>query len=167
MLLGLVDVDYKFIWADVRSNGATSDALIFADSELKKAIQNNVIGFPPKDTLLNDDRDTHYFILADDAFSLRMQMMKPYGRRGLPVAERIFNYQYSRARWIVENAFGILANRFSCLLTTLKQQPLVVIDVILSGICLHNLRTQNSECRTQNSETIYITQDILTVQYTV
>ncbi len=31
VLLGLVDSDYKFIWADVRSNGAESDAQIFAD----------------------------------------------------------------------------------------------------------------------------------------
>ncbi len=53
--------------------------------------------------------------------------------------ERIFNYQLSRARRIVENAFGILSNKFGCLLTTLKQQPPVVIDIILSCICLLNL----------------------------
>ncbi len=89
--------------------------------------------------LPNDDRNTLYFIMRDDAFSLRMWMMKPYGRCGLQFAERIFNYQLFRARQIVENAFGILANRFGCFLTTLKQQPPVVIDVILSCICLHNL----------------------------
>ncbi len=65
--------------------------------------------------------------------------MKLYGRHGLPVAEIIFNYQLSRARQIVENAFDILANRFGCLSTTLKLQPHVVIDVILFCICLHNL----------------------------
>ncbi len=80
-----------------------------------------------------------YFIIGDDAFSLRTWMMKHYGRHGFPFLERIFNYQLSRARRIVENAFGILSNRFSYLLTTLKQQPPVMIDVILSCICLHNL----------------------------
>ncbi len=140
MLLGLVEVDYKFIWADVRSNGAASDTQIFlADSKLKEAIENDVISFPPADQLPNDDRETPYFIIGDDAFSLRTWMMKPYGRCGLPVPERIFNYWLFRARRIVENAFGILSNRFGCLLTTLKQQPLVVVDVILSCICLHNL----------------------------
>ncbi len=139
MSLGLVDADYKFIWADVGSNGAASDAQIFADSELKEAIENVVIGFLPADQLPNDDRDTPYFIIGDDAFSLRTWMMKPYGSCGLSVAERMFNYRLSRARQIVENAFGILFNRFSCLLTTLIQQPPVVIDIILSSICLHNL----------------------------
>ncbi len=32
--------------------------------------------------------------------------MKPYGRRSLPVLERIFYYQLIRVRRIVENAFG-------------------------------------------------------------
>ncbi len=139
MLLGLVDVDHKFIWADVGSNGTASDAQIFTDSELKEAIENNVIGFPAAHPLPNDDRDTPYFIIGDDAFSLRMWMMKPYWMHGLSVPERIFNYQLSRARRIVENAFGILSNRFGRLLTTLRQQPPVVRDVILSCICLHNL----------------------------
>ncbi len=66
-------------------------------------------------------------------------MMKPYGMCDLPVPERIFDYQLSRARRIVENAFGTLSNIFGCLLTSLKQHPLVVIDVILFCICLHKL----------------------------
>ncbi len=86
------------------------DAQIFTDSELKEAIENYVIGFPPADPLPNDDRDTPYFIIGDDAFSLRTWMMKLYGRHGLPVPERIFNYWLFRARKIVENAFGILSN---------------------------------------------------------
>ncbi len=131
VLLGLVDADYKFIWADVGTNGAASDAQIFTDSDLKVAIESNVTGFPPADLLPNDDRATPYFIIGDDAFSLRTWMMKPYGKRGLPIAERVFNYWLSRARRIVENAFGLLTIRFSCLLTTAKQQHLVMIVIIL------------------------------------
>ncbi len=74
---------------------------------MKEAIENNAIGFTPVNPLPNDGINTPYLIVEDDAFSLRTWMMKPYERRDLPVAERIFNYQLSRARWIVENAFGI------------------------------------------------------------
>ncbi len=104
VLLGLVDVDYKFIWADMGSNCAVSDTQIFTDSELKEARENNVIGFP------NDDRNT---------LTLLWEMMPSVLRHGwwshmegLPVAERIFNYQFSRAMRIVNNAFRILANKF-------------------------------------------------------
>ncbi len=121
VLLGLVHADYKFICANVWSNGAASDAQIFADSELKEAIEHYVISFPPAYPLPNDDKDTPYFIIGDNAFSLRTLMMMSYGRRGLPVPERIFNYQFSRARRMVENAFGTLSNRFGCLLITHRQ----------------------------------------------
>ncbi len=62
MLLCLVDVDYKFVWADVGSNGVASDAQIFTNYELKEAIEANVIGFPSANPLPNDDRDTPYFM---------------------------------------------------------------------------------------------------------
>ena len=47
--------------------------------------------------------------------------------------------QVSRARRVVENAFGITANRFRCLLTTMPQQPDTVTTVVLSCCVLHNL----------------------------
>ena len=53
--------------------------------------------------------------------------------------ERVFNYRLSRARRIVENAFGILANRFQVLLTTMRQQPETVQMVVTACVCLHNL----------------------------
>ncbi len=45
------------------SNGAASDAQIFADSKLKEAMENDVIDFPPSNSLPNDDRDTPYFVI--------------------------------------------------------------------------------------------------------
>lgn len=57
----------------------------------------------------------------------------------MALEERVFNYRLSRARRVVENAFGILANSFQCLLTTLKLEPHNVESIILVSVCLHNI----------------------------
>jgi hypothetical protein len=80
-----------------------------------------------------------YFFIGDDAFGLRTTMMKPYSLRGLSNDERIFNYRLSRARRVVENAFGILANRFQILLSTMQHGPSTVKVIVKACMILHNL----------------------------
>ena len=138
-LLGLVDADYKFLWADVGANGSTSDCAVFNASPLRVALEDGDIGFPDPEPLPNDDRDMPYFFMGDDAFPLRSWMMKPFAKRNLEMDERIFNYRLSRARRISENAFGMLASHFRCLLTTMQQDVETVKDITMACFCLHNL----------------------------
>ncbi len=139
VLLGLVDADYKFIWVNVGASGACSDAQIWNQSDLRQHMLDGDIHIPPADALLGDDKDIPYFIVGDDALALRTWLMKPFSRRNMALEDRVFNYKLSGARRVVENAFGILANRFQCLLTTLKQQPHNVESIILACVCLHNI----------------------------
>ena len=80
-----------------------------------------------------------YFLVGDDAFALKTWLMKPLPLRNMTVSQRVFNYRLSRARRVVENAFGITVNRFRCLLTTMPQQPETVSTITLSCCILHNL----------------------------
>jgi hypothetical protein len=64
----------------------------------------------------------------------------------MALEDRVFNYKLSGARRVVENAFGILANRFQCLLTTLKQEPHNVESIILACVCLHNIMRMRYPC---------------------
>ncbi len=139
VLMALVDGNYKFTLVEVGVNGTSSDAQIFEDCGLKQAIDQHVIGFPPPDHLPDDHRDTRYFFVVDDAFPLRTYMMKLYGRLGLELQERIYNYRTSGCRRVCENAFGILANRYACLLSVIKFQPKIATNIILAAICCHNL----------------------------
>ena len=140
ILFALVDADYKFLWADVEGVGSCSDAQLYNMSELKEALEAGTLaGWPQPDPLPHDNQDVPYFIVGDDAFALRTSMMKPYKDTPLLRAQRLFNYRLSRARRVVENAFGILANRFQVLLSTMQQRPETVKLIIRACVLLHNL----------------------------
>ena len=109
VILAVVDV-----WVDIGSRGASSDAQIFNNSELKECMEDNSIDFPAPEVLPHDVRQkVPFFCVGDDAFALQEYMMKPFSRRGVDMDNRIFNYPFlSHCRRISENAFGIMAYRW-------------------------------------------------------
>ena len=140
ILFAMVSSDYKFIWVDVSGKGSSSDAHIYNNSELRAGLENDdIVGWPRPDPLPHDNQDVPYFLVGDDAFALRTYLMKPYKARNLNRQERIFNYRLSRARRVVENAFGILANRFQVLLTTMCHHADTVRLIVKACILLHNV----------------------------
>jgi len=80
-----------------------------------------------------------HFLVGDDAFVLKTWLIKPLDLRNMTDSQRAFNYRISRARRVVENAFGITADRFRCFLTTMPHQPDRVTTIALSCCVLHNL----------------------------
>lgn len=89
-------------------------------------------------------------IVADDAFGLKEYLQKPFSQIGLTKERQIFNYRLSRARRIVENAFGILANKFRVFMTPIKLTPEKVETIVFACCTLHNfLRSK------QTSRNIY------------
>jgi len=140
ILMALVDASYKFIWVEVGGNGARSDEQIYNRCQLKTKLENGSLCLPEPDPLPGDDRPMPYFFIGDDAFALNKNMMKPYSRRHMDHDQRIYNYRCSRARRVVENAFGILASRFQCLLSTFRQKNVDTIEkIIMACVVLHNL----------------------------
>ncbi|XP_052249677.1 putative nuclease HARBI1 [Dreissena polymorpha] len=122
ILFAMVDADYKFTYIDISGNDSSSDAQIYNENPLP-----------------NDNQNVPYFNIGDDVFSLRTYLMKPYNTRKLTHEEGIFNYRLSRARRVVENAFGILANRFQILLITMQHHHETVRTIVEADCILHNL----------------------------
>ncbi|XP_046853041.1 uncharacterized protein LOC124446249 [Xenia sp. Carnegie-2017] len=131
LLLALVDANYKFLFVDVGATGRAGDAGVFKNSSLKKALDDNCLQLPQAQAIEGIQTKICYHIIGDDAFPLRTDIMKPYPHRYLDKPKQIFNYRLSRARRVVENAFGILANRFRVFLTTIKLDPEKVVDITL------------------------------------
>lgn len=138
--MALVDATYKFIFIDIGRNGRMNDSAVFRDSELAQHLNNGSLNLPEPSSLPGDttNQSIPFVIVADDAFPLSNNLMKPYPERGLTHCQKIFNYRLSRARRIVENAFGMLANRFRILLSTIAFSVDKVELITLICCILHN-----------------------------
>ena len=143
VLMAVVDAHYRFLYVNVGATGSGSDGGVFADTLLKEQLEADDLGIPPAEPLTEDGPDVAYFLVGDEAFPLRKWLMKPLPRRGLSHEERIYNYRISRARRVVENAFGIMSSKWRALMHALPLFP-EKIPVIVTACCiLHNLLLKN------------------------
>ena len=147
VLLAIVDANYNFTYIDVGCNGRISDGGVFKNSNLFRALEENSLNMPKMDILPFTEINFPYFIVADEAFPLKEYILKPYSQRGLTLERRIFNYRLSRARRVVENAFGILSNRFRIFMTPINLIPEKVEIITFACCSLHNfLRSRKEAC---------------------
>ncbi|KAL0148376.1 hypothetical protein M9458_056356 [Cirrhinus mrigala] len=146
LLMAVVDANYRFIYTNVGVQGRVSDAGLFAQSDLRAALDDRKLNIPPAEALPNTNIIMPYAFVGDEAYPLRNDLLKPYPHRQLQPEQRIFNYRLSRARRVVENAFGILANRLRVFRTTICLNPNKAVKVTLAALCLHNfLRNKQSD----------------------
>lgn len=173
VLLALVDSDYKILWADLGACGSSSDSQIYNASELKERIDTNTAGLPassplPRGELAVEDypdqfADVPHFFIGDEIFALHPHLIKPYSKNNLQKKERIFNLRLSRARRVVEAAFGIMANRFQILHKAQKKDVDTVELITKTCVVLHNLlriRKYDPDAETQE-ETDEVVQENL------
>nr|XP_022911217.1 protein ANTAGONIST OF LIKE HETEROCHROMATIN PROTEIN 1-like isoform X2 [Onthophagus taurus] len=126
VLLALVDAEYKFISIDVGFYGRNSD---------------------------ENGEAQPYVIVGDEAFPLKSYLLRPYSKHYLTNNEpnKIFNYRLSRARRVVENAFGILAARWRVFQKPLEVQPTMVDKIVLASCSLHNMLCSDAKCDPNNT----------------
>ncbi|GFY21264.1 protein ALP1-like [Trichonephila clavipes] len=139
------DANLKFLYVDVGINGRVSDGGVWGKSKLRQAITNGDMNIPEAATLPGSASKLPFVIVADDAFPLMPNIMKPYPGSNLSKECLVFNYRLSRARRVSENAFGILAARFrvfdTAILTSVPNTKLIV----LAACSLHNFLTNRSK----------------------
>lgn len=144
VLLGITDAEYKLIYVDVGCNGRISDGGVFNKSSYARALESNRLHLPQPKPLPGREKCVPYVLVADDAFALKPNIMKPYSNRELTGMQRIFNYRLSRARRVIENVFGIMSARFRVLRSPIAVDANKTKKIGLACCVLHNfLMTQN------------------------
>ena len=132
VLLAIVDANYKFIYVDIGCNGRISDGGVFRNCDLYKELEENRLNIPQSTFIPGTNLGFPYVVIADDTFPLKQYILKPYSQTGLTRKITIFNYHLSCSHRVVENAFGILANRFRVFMT-----PIVLVPEKVEAIQWH------------------------------
>lgn len=139
VLMALVDKNYCFMFADVGCQGRISDGGVFRNSLLYEKLETNALNLPAPSVLPGSGEIAPYVFVADNAFPLSTNIMKPYpGEHREGSIKRRFNRNLSRARIVVENVFGIMSAIFRVLRKPIAVQPDRASNIVMSCVLLHN-----------------------------
>ncbi|XP_071634988.1 uncharacterized protein, partial [Temnothorax longispinosus] len=159
-LLAISDAKYRFIIVDIGGEGRQSDGGIFCNSLIKNYFENALLKLPNPKSVQIDGPVLPYVLLADEAFPLTNFMMRPYPRSGrLNLPQKVFNYRLSRARRVVENAFGILAQRWRIYRKPIISSVANVKKIVQATIVLHNFIINNGEQMQLQDRYMHISND--------
>ena len=139
VLMAVANSDYEFIMVDIGEAGRQSDGGVFANGHIGYAMNNDLLGLPaPRQISPSLEMHFPYVFTGDEAFPLKTYLIKPYPRACIGIKERVANYRISRARRVVENAFGIAASRFRIFRRPIIAKTELVIEVTKAVVMLHN-----------------------------
>jgi len=153
VLLGIVDPNYKFLIVDIGSYGRHSDSSIFENSSFyREFIQGKTI-LPPKPLPGTTTPVPHVFV-GDEGFKLETFLMRPFPRAVVAQdeAKKVFNKRLSRARRVVENAFGILAQKWRVFFRPIELEVDTAEHVVKATCCLHNYLRSTSTIENEPEE---------------
>lgn len=142
--MAICDAEYKFLYVDIGVNGRVSDGGTFGKCTFAAALENGELNLPPPKPLPGREIEVPHVFIADDAFALKPNVMKPYPGQNLLPSKRIANYRFSRARRCIENTFGILSARFRVLRSPIQLDAAKTRKVTKACCALHNFLTYRS-----------------------
>ena len=133
-------VDYRYMFIDICVGwpGRVHDARVLGNSRLYLKATNGTL-FPNWSRRISRV-DVPLLLLGDPAYPLMSWLMKPFPHSTyLPRQQKKFNQQLSRARVVVENAFGRLKGRWRCLLKKNESNTMNMPKIISCCVVLHNI----------------------------
>lgn len=131
---------------DVGAEGRQNDGGVFKNSNIGRCFEEKKFKLPNAKCIEIGGPPMPYVLLADKAFSLTTYMMRPFPRSSeLDLTKKVFNYRLSRARRIVENAFGILAAKWKIYRRPIISSVENAKRIVKATVALHNFIICNEE----------------------
>ena len=140
-LMAMADSRARFLLVDIGAPGSRHDSGVLQDTAFYRAMTAEELEMP---RTAQDGLEVNYHIIGDDGFKFTDRLFKPYSGRELSRQQKIYNYRFSRARRIIENAFGILTSRFRVLRQPIQQSYLNVVKTVQGAVILHNFLIDSS-----------------------
>ncbi|CAN7981050.1 unnamed protein product, partial [Ixodes pacificus] len=136
ILLAIVDHRYVFRYVNVGLPGRCDDAHVYRHSRLPALLSKLQAQTP----LVVNGTAVPPIVLCDQAFPLTPNLMKPFPHGTvLTPAQGDFNYCLSKARRVVENAFGRLKARFRSIMKRTETKIENVNTLVRTCCILHNI----------------------------
>ena len=137
VLMAMVDAKYRFVWGSCGFPGNSHDSIILQSTCLWKRIKDG--SFLPDFTNSLEGVQIPQLIIGDSAFPFENWLMKPYTNAVLTPSQRYFNYRLSRARMVIEGAYGQLKGRWRILMRKSESAHTEVKNFTLACMVLHNV----------------------------
>lgn len=135
--MAMVDAKYRFVWGSCGFPGNSHDSVILQSTSLWAKIKEGL--FLPNFTHKINSACIPPLVIGDSAFPFENWLMKPYTNAVLTPPQRYFNYRLSRARMVVEGAYGQLKGRWRILMRKSESHHEEVKFYTLACMVLHNI----------------------------
>ncbi|GIY75387.1 putative nuclease harbi1 [Caerostris extrusa] len=139
VVIAVCDARYRFTFIDIGERARDNDNTLFKHSKFNRALLTGQLRIPPAECHGGmGGTDMPYVFVADEAFPLKINIMKPYPGRTLTTDRTIFNYRLSRAKRLIENSFGVMSARFRIYRRPIAGKVNTVETIVKTTVCLHN-----------------------------
>ena len=134
-----MDAHLKFVTVDVGDYGKQSDGGILRNFALYQSLETRSLQVPEDRVLLHSEITLPHTFVGDEAYLLTTYLIQLYSRRTLDRSKARFNYRLSRARGVVESAFGICASKWRILDKAIETKVDTSVDIMKCISLLHNI----------------------------
>ncbi|XP_043521123.1 protein ALP1-like [Frieseomelitta varia] len=138
VLQAIADVHGKLIIVKIGGYGKQSDDGTFRSSQMFELMKKGNLNIPTNSPLSRTSNPMPFLCplhFGNEAYPL---LLKPYNRKNLDPQTEYFNSCFSRARLIVECAFGIMNAKWRILWKPIETLPAFTDNIVRCICVLHN-----------------------------